>query len=525
MISKQKVTDFLSEGMRIAVTVVLKNKKEIEFVREDENDYKGFLSEYRYNQAALDKLFEKATDGQGILEGLKSINDSFMYWDLTDEEIEQLNEEFNFIHCIDDVTKIVIQEATVYDPGMGVDYEKYEYCYSSFNYTIADYKIENGILRKGPKKGDISIPVGTKEIAGQAFFSKEYGVSKGQLTSVTIPEGVTRIGSMAFCGQNRLKKVHFPSTVTSIDTYAFAECTSLSVIEGLPEDVIIGESAFRNCNSLANDDDLIIVNGVLFSFPTKRAACIDIPASVKRIDNFAFAGCDFIESVSFPDPMPKIGTGRACDSYAFLGCKGLADKDGFVIVDGCLYDYFGDKNDIRIPDGVRAIRGRRLGAMSGIWEKKDVSLTIPSSVVEYGEEAFAGVQSIRFEGDPPYTQGSLGLRGIVQNTFFRATSLDEGIVGAGAAAIASEIISSTTDLKKVTIADGVKKIGTPICEYGGGKIKDFYFPDSLEEVNGPLIDKKQCKRQLIIHATPGSFGEKYAEEYGYDFKPVKTSKK
>ncbi len=133
MISKQEITDFLSEGMRIAVTVILKNEKEIEFVREDENDYNGFLSEYRYNQAALDKLFEKATDGQGILEGLKSIDEYFLYWDLTDREVEQLNEEFNSIHSIDDVTKIVIQEATVYDPSMGVDYEKYEYCFTIFN--------------------------------------------------------------------------------------------------------------------------------------------------------------------------------------------------------------------------------------------------------------------------------------------------------------------------------------------------------------------------------------------------------
>lgn len=329
---------------------------------------------------------------------------------------------------------------------------------------------------------------------------------------------------MAFCGQSKLKKVHFPSTIVSIGALAFEDCVRLSDIEGLTEDTIVEGRAFCNCNSLANEDGLIIVNGVLFAHPVKKTKQIEIPAIVKRIDDSAFNGCDSIESISFPDKMPKIGFGRSCDSFAFKGCKGLADEDGFVIVDGCLYDYYGDKKEIRIPDGVRSIRGESILHCDGIWRNKDVSLTVPTSVVEYGVKALAGVINVKFEGDPPYTQGTLGLFGLVQDTLYSTGVPENCIVGTGATKIASEAIDAWNKDKKVIIADGVKKIGTPLCEFGGGGIKDFYFPDSIEEINGPLIDKKHCKRKLVIHASPGSFGEKYAKGYGYDFKLIKNKK-
>ena len=151
MMRKQELMN-QGEGMAIAVTVVLKNRKDIEFVRYDENDYHGILHDYRNNQAALDRIFEKSTNGRDILEGLKAINEYFVYWDLTDKEEEQLNEEFDSIQNIGDVTKIVIQEATRYDSADAADYEKYEYYYSSFNYSYFDFKIEDGVLRRGPRK-------------------------------------------------------------------------------------------------------------------------------------------------------------------------------------------------------------------------------------------------------------------------------------------------------------------------------------------------------------------------------------
>jgi hypothetical protein len=63
------------------------------------------------------------------------------------------------------------------------------------------------------------------------------------LTSVTIPEGVTTIGRMAFCGSG-LTSVTIPESVTTIDGFAFCGCKSLAAVT-IPEGVTrIGKMAF-----------------------------------------------------------------------------------------------------------------------------------------------------------------------------------------------------------------------------------------------------------------------------------------
>lgn len=88
------------------------------------------------------------------------------------------------------------------------------------------------------------------------------------LTSVTIPNSVTKIGFQAFTGCN-LTSVTIPNSVTSIGGQAFNGCSLTSVI--IPNSVTsIGESAFYNCKYLTS---------------------IDIPNSVTHIGSCAFSGC------------------------------------------------------------------------------------------------------------------------------------------------------------------------------------------------------------------------------------------
>ena len=69
------------------------------------------------------------------------------------------------------------------------------------------------------------------------------------LTSVTIPNSVTRIGIYAFsnCG---LKSVTIPNSVTSIGNYAFEYCKGLNSITIGSGVTTIGSYAFQYCTSL-----------------------------------------------------------------------------------------------------------------------------------------------------------------------------------------------------------------------------------------------------------------------------------
>lgn len=67
---------------------------------------------------------------------------------------------------------------------------------------------------------------------------------------VTIPEGVTEIGSSAFRGCEVLAWVDIPNSVTEIGEWAFLDCKSLASVS-IPGSVAkIGNGAFSGCKGL-----------------------------------------------------------------------------------------------------------------------------------------------------------------------------------------------------------------------------------------------------------------------------------
>lgn len=80
------------------------------------------------------------------------------------------------------------------------------------------------------------------------------------ITSVTLPNGLTAIGEGAFMDCGSLTSITIPETVSQIDRAAFAGCASLTAIS-LPETVsTVKEEAFTGCGSLT---DLTIANPTL----------------------------------------------------------------------------------------------------------------------------------------------------------------------------------------------------------------------------------------------------------------------
>ena len=112
---------------------------------------------------------------------------------------------------------------------------------------------------------------GTKTIAASAF---QYCRN---LSSITIPYGVTSIGELSFQYCSNLTSVTIPDSVTSIGGYAFQDCWNLTSIT-IPNSVTsIGGYAFLTCGFTS----------------------ITIPDSVTSIGSGAFSGCSNLASVTF----------------------------------------------------------------------------------------------------------------------------------------------------------------------------------------------------------------------------------
>ena len=101
-----------------------------------------------------------------------------------------------------------------------------------------------------------------------------------------------------------------------------------------------------------------------------------IPDSVTSIGKEAFRYCDNLKSVKIPNS-------ECTTKNPFKDCPGLADSDGFVIVNGMLCDYNGPGGDVVIPEGVTAI-----GDEVFYEHKKLTSVNLPDSVEWIGDRAF-----------------------------------------------------------------------------------------------------------------------------------------
>ena len=108
--------------------------------------------------------------------------------------------------------------------------------------------------------GDVTIPDGVTAVGTDAF-SQCYS-----LTSVTIPDGVTAIGIGAFGGCRSLTSVTIPDSVTTIGAGAFWGCRSL-VRSNIPDWVIAAwGNAFNDRISKASADGFRIEGHTLISY-------------------------------------------------------------------------------------------------------------------------------------------------------------------------------------------------------------------------------------------------------------------
>ena len=185
------------------------------------------------------------------------------------------------------------------------------------------YIVENGgaTITGSTATGDVTIPssLGGLPVKTVGASSRVFGINNTSVTSVTIPNSVTSIGSTAFDRCTGLTSVSIPDSVTSIGMSAFSNCTSLTSVT-VPNSVTsIGVSAFYGCTSLTSvsiPNSVTYIDAGVF-FGCTSLTNVTLPSSLKSIPNTAFYGCTSLTSVTVPNSVTSIGVS------AFYGCTSL----------------------------------------------------------------------------------------------------------------------------------------------------------------------------------------------------------
>ncbi len=182
--------------------------------------------------------------------------------------------------------------------------------------STAWYSSQSGMIYAGSVayeyKGEdcpetIVLRDGTKGIASRAFYVKS------GLKNLTVPEGVTYIGSEAFYGCS-IKKIYLPSTLKTIDSQAFNYCNSLDEVHISDIAAWCGVNYIVNAGSDNAGSPFYARAGLYVG--EERVYNLEIPSGVTRINSYAFKQCG-IDTVIIPDTVTSIG------AQAFYYCRRL----------------------------------------------------------------------------------------------------------------------------------------------------------------------------------------------------------
>ena len=408
--------------------------------------------------------------------------------------------------------------------------------------------VVGGVLHQCPQKGAVVISGGITKIPKRICYG-EFSSTTYKITSVIIPEGVTVIEDEAFYGQNSLVIVKIPSTLKVIGRSAFEDCIKLTNMNFPAQLASIGDYAFRRCKcltskpthplssigvqafsycwELADDNGFVIVNSILFLHTLLKATHITIPEGVEKIDEDAFWYHENVQELFFPKTLKKIGSEHICSTFALPKCKGLADENGFVVIDGCVFDYYGDAKTIQIPDGVTAVHCGCFNYKSRKAQEA-VHIVIPDSVKEVGRFSFGNVY-LHFRGEAPvsidgtayealpedsYTNNAI----IAGNTLISCNfSGDYYTVPDSVERIVSGAFINRID--NIVIPEGVKYLEPKIlvCK---NELLSVTIPESVEYIGGILQEVANYTPCITIISKKGSYAEKYAKVYGYKFTAV-----
>ena len=191
------------------------------------------------------------------------------------------------------------------------------------------------------------------EIADEAFYHCS------QVTAITLPTTVTKIGKMAFAGCTQLTAVKYADNVSNlvtIDEFAFADCEALTAIELHNTVTTLGTGAFFDCAALTaiNIPDVTldaagnVVGGVttlgdMVFMGCKKLATVTGGNSLVTIGEYAFCGCEALVSYTVPTNVTTVG------AHAFSLCDALTSVS-FANTTGWCYLADAEKNTYQSID-------------------------------------------------------------------------------------------------------------------------------------------------------------------------------
>lgn len=360
------------------------------------------------------------------------------------------------------------------------------------------------------------------ELYGAAFTN-----AKG-LVSITIPEGVTKIGNRAFYGASSLTNLYLPSSIESLGYTAFSGCSMLEnvYLNGTIMDwfeialdgdtsnpMYYGSHLFVYSNDTYEEVTSIMIPEGVTAIDDYRLmnitglVGISIPTTVTSIGQYAFKGCSSLSDIYLPNSITNIG------NYAFHDCTNLRminlpsslEQLGGSVFDGCTslksvdfnaslesipYNCFygcTSLEDITIPSSVTTIE-----AYAFYWCESLSKITIPYSVNSIERYAFAECISLESVLIP----SSVNI--LAAAAFRNCINLTSVEIEGSITELSNQTFEGCTSLTTITLPSSITSVGASAFSYCTS-LDNVYFNGTIEQWQ--MIDFSQANSNPMNFAS------------------------
>ena len=338
--------------------------------------------------------------------------------------------------------------------------------------------------------GHVTIPEKAKGFDVIAIGERAFWTCQ-EITSVDIPNSVTKIGTSAFEYCPKLAKADLPANLKSIGAYAFYGCAFTSVVipssvREIGEDynwnpftacpniqsitVEAGNEVFdsrENCNAIIEKASNTIFTG---------CGNTVIPRSAKAIADYAYYGCKGLTALMIPSNIESIASQSfaVCSNLAAIqveldnpvydsriSCNAIVEKATNKLVLGCKntfvptsvttigeYSFNGSGIvAINIPDNVKEIEGYAFMSCEAL-----SSVRLPSELTELSTAVFYGCTSLKTL-DIPETVTAIG------SSAFQSSGLESIVIPSNVTIVNFQCFLENSNLQSVTFGQSVSSFG------------------------------------------------------------------
>lgn len=344
---------------------------------------------------------------------------------------------------------------------------------------------------------DIVIPATYQGIAvteiGDYAFSGNGKPKNVSMTSVYIPDGVTRIGNEVFFGCRNLKSVRLPETLMHMGSLQFSYCDALKEIT-LPESLTDVDITAINGVPRVNIKDFgqifkLRFSGTAIDAPGFFRGCqvyingehitsVTIPANVQTVSRYIFSVTSAFKEIVIPPTVTRIeqyafqGSPLQSLTVPFLGERATNQSNlGYFFAASDLYgnNDFTNCNGRWIPKSLKTLTftGDVFPGVSGCTMLKKVILTSTSLVELKGGSSTNSNDKGAFEGCTALTTVVLpeGLRVIGAWAFAQCEALKTVNLPEGVTTIGDHAFRNCEALKEITFPHSLTSVGHAVFEY------------------------------------------------------------